>query len=43
MVELLMKLRGYDTQNVKLPETRQAYGITCGILGIFWNILLCAV
>lgn len=43
MVELLMKMRGYDVKNIKSQKTRQAYGITCGILGIFWNVILCVI
>jgi len=39
MVELLAKhfLKGKDTES---PETRQTYGILCGLVGIFFNVLL---
>lgn len=39
MVELLAKYF-IKTKDTESPETRQAYGILCGSIGIFFNILL---
>ena len=40
MVELLAKLFMKDTTDTNAPETRQKYGVLCGSVGIFFNVLL---
>lgn len=40
MVGLLAKIFIKDTKDMKSPETRQAYGVLCGLAGIFFNVLL---
>lgn len=42
MITLLSKLFIKDCQQYKKPEVRLAYGILCGITGIFLNLLLFA-
>ena len=42
MVELLAKIFIKETKDEKAPEMRQAYGILCGLAGIFFNVLLAA-
>ncbi len=42
MVELLAKLFMKDTADTDSPETRQKYGVLCGTVGIFFNVLLAA-
>ncbi|MBP3420758.1 MAG: cation transporter [Lachnospiraceae bacterium] len=41
MITLFSKLFIKDTKNTTAPETRQAYGVLCGTVGIFLNICLC--
>jgi len=40
MVGLLAKIFIKDTKDMKSPGTRQAYGVLCGLAGIFFNVLL---
>lgn len=40
MVELLAKIFIKKTTDSESPETRQAYGVLCGSVGIFFNVLL---
>lgn len=40
MIQLLAKLWIKDYRETKKPEVRQAYGMLCGGVGIFWNICL---
>ena len=40
MVELLAKFFIKDSCDMETPEKRQAYGVLCGSLGIFFNVLL---
>ena len=40
MVTLLTKLFIKDHENTKDPVVRQAYGMLCGIVGIFFNLIL---
>ncbi len=40
MVELLAKFFIKEAGNTESPETRQAYGMLCGSVGIFFNVLL---
>ena len=40
MVTLLTKLFIKDHDNTKDPGVRQAYGMLCGIVGIFFNLIL---
>ncbi len=40
MLTLLAKLFIKDRENTASPRTRQAYGMLCGLLGIFLNLLL---
>jgi len=42
MVTLLTKLFIKNYQNTKDPGVRQAYGMLCGIVGIFFNLILFA-
>ncbi|MBR6642214.1 MAG: cation transporter [Lachnospiraceae bacterium] len=42
MVELLAKVFLKDKKDENSPETRQAYGVLCGLTGIFFNVLLAA-
>ncbi len=42
MVTLLSKFFIKDRENIKKTEVRQAYGILCGAVGIFLNLLLFA-
>lgn len=42
MLTLLAKLFIKDRENTTSPATRQAYGMLCGLLGIFLNLLLFA-
>ena len=39
MVELLAKYF-IKTKETESPEARQTYGILCGVVGIFFNVLL---
>lgn len=43
MVGLLAKIFIKDAKDMKVPETRQAYGVLCGVAGIFFNVLLAAL
>lgn len=40
MVELLARCFIKDTKEAEAPETRQAYGVLCGSVGIFFNVVL---
>lgn len=40
MVELLAKLFLKNAEDMAAPETRQGYGMLCGSIGIFFNVLL---
>lgn len=42
MVKLLAKVWIKDYENTKNPKVRQAYGMLCGAVGIFLNIMLFA-
>ena len=42
MVNILAKFFIKDNKNVSNPKVRQAYGLLCGALGIFLNVLLFA-
>ena len=42
MVELLAKLFMKENADTDSPETRQRYGVLCGSVGIFFNVLLAA-
>lgn len=42
MVEILAKFFIKDSQDMDSTEKRQAYGVLCGSLGIFFNVLLAA-
>lgn len=42
MVNILVHLFMKDAKNYKNPETRKAYGVLCGSVGIFLNIFLFA-
>ncbi len=42
MVELLARFFIKENRNTESPETRQAYGVLCGSVGIFFNVLLAA-
>ena len=42
MLTLLSRIFIHDRANTKSPAVRQAYGMLCGILGIFLNLLLFA-
>lgn len=42
MIELLAKIFVKNKDDVKNPDTRNAYGVLCGAVGIFFNILLFA-
>ncbi len=41
MITLLSTLFIKNKENISTPETRQAYGVLCGAVGIFLNIFLC--
>ncbi len=41
MISFLAKLWIPDYQNASIPKVRRAYGILCGAVGIFFNIMLC--
>ena len=43
MIQLLARLFIKDRENLKSPATRRAYGTLCAALGIFLNLLLCAL
>ena len=40
MVELLAKIFIKDTKDLTTQDTRQRYGVLCGIAGIIFNVLL---
>lgn len=40
MIEFLAKKLKIEKKGIDAPETRQAYGVLCGSVGIFFNILL---
>ena len=40
MVELLAKIFMKEVKDSQTPEARQAYGMLCGSVGIFFNVLL---
>lgn len=40
MIQLLAKIFIPDRENVSSPEVRKAYGMLCGAVGIFLNIIL---
>lgn len=40
MVELLAKIFIKEAKSAESPEIRQAYGVLCGSIGIFFNVLL---
>lgn len=40
MVQLLARLFIADHKNYREPTVRQGYGRLCGLLGIFWNLIL---
>ena len=42
MIKLLSRLFIKDRDNTENPRVRSAYGMLCGIVGIFLNILLFA-
>lgn len=42
MVELLARVFLKEAKDTESPETRQAYGVLCGSVGIFFNVLLAA-
>lgn len=42
MIRLLAKLFIKDWKNIANPKVRQAYGVLCGSLGVFWNVVLFA-
>lgn len=42
MIKLLAKIFIKDRLNVEKPKVRQAYGVLCGAVGIFLNVLLFA-
>lgn len=42
MIGFLSRLFIKDRQNVKEPRVREAYGFLCGVVGIFFNLLLFA-
>lgn len=42
MITLFAKLWIPNYQNTSSPEVRRAYGVLCGAVGIFLNVLLCA-
>lgn len=43
MIQLLAKLFIKDSENLKKPEVRRAYGTLCATLGIVMNLLLCGL
>ena len=40
MVNLLAKIFIKDVTDIKSPEARQKYGVLCGLVGIFFNVML---
>ena len=40
MIELLSRIFIKDRENTNSPSVRSAYGVLCGLTGIFFNVLL---